>query len=451
MKIARYLIFIFVFVLPSNTYAQPATGTQIADFLTIDAESRIRYELMDNFDFNKNTNDHNNMVFMRSRLGFTFDMKKHVSMRLQLQDFRRWGDFNDTTGGNSSNLSDRADLTLREGYIDLLDLWDNQINIRLGRQPIFKGEERVFTDLDWNNIGLTHDAATMSYKPKAKQKYDLIFIAVEENDNQFNTSTLDDDAYLWSLYSEFDLKPFTKFEPYYIFQDYDSATLANHMPQVTSSGAAGDDAQIHTLGLLATGNLGSRFNWGFEGNYQFGKFGTYDLTGAYLLHGKLGYKTGWNLLDRFDINYDVYSGDRNSSDREINTYQPIFPYFYKHMGLIRWFAMKNMNVIKLSTGGNLGKKWQWDLDWYRFQRERREDDIFDAVTKSRTGWLVGVPSDDIGQTVDLFLTYPWKDNVTFTNTYSYIFAGKAVEQGRANGNNTYGGVLNIQSQIEVNF
>lgn len=424
-------------------------GLRISEYLTIGGELRTRYEILDNFDFTPNVADHNDMVFMRTRLGFDFDVNDDVVARIQLQDFRRWGDFQDATGSNSSNLSDKADFALREGYVDLRRIFSDKLSARIGRQAIHFGEERVFSDLDWNNVGLTHDAARITYQSGKARRHHLFYIAAEENDSLTAVNSAGE-AQLFGFYTEAPFGPFQRFDPYYVFQSYDSETLDAQIPQVLTSGASGGDANIHTFGLLASGQLGARWDWSAEGNYQTGDFGRFSLR-SHLFHGRLGYIAGSRHLDKLSASYSAYSGDKNSSDREINTYQPIFPYFYRTNGLIRWLAMKNMNTVKVSGHGNLAGKWDWAIDWYRFSREERSDDLYDAASRNAVAWIRRGNDGYFGQEVDLILTYPWKDDVSWTTSYSTIYPGSAIREARAAGGRGYSGVHNFVTQLEVSF
>ena len=117
-----------------------------------------------------------------------------------------------------------------------------------------------------------------------------MFIKVGES-SAADGKTIDNRAYVSGFYTSFFLKSFEKLEPYYFYQDYDSSTLPNLLPQIVSSDSQGKDYKVHTFGLLTKLNITENLFFGFEGNLQSGDFGTKNLE-SFLLHTKVGVETG---------------------------------------------------------------------------------------------------------------------------------------------------------------
>lgn len=438
---------------PSQVHADDdavSTGTRVADFMTIGGEIRPRYEVWNNFGANAVTRDHNDMVFMRSRLNFDFDIADHVFSRIQIQDVRRWGD----PASNASALTDAADISLREGFLELTDLAAGRFDVKIGRQAIIKGDERIFGDLDWHWLGRTHDAAIATWRQSENQKWDVIFIDVNDNDNTGLTASskggVDGDAFLWGLYGSLKLRPFTRFQPYWIYQDDDSSTLSALVPQAALTGQAGrGDFQIHTYGLLVSGELGDRWRWDAEGNAQSGSLGASRLN-AYLLHGKLGYDLRMSHIGRVSAAYDIYSGDQSRTDLKLGTYQPIFPSYYAHTGLLGRFGMKNLNQIQLAAGGRFVGDWNWRFDWRHFLLASRQDDLY-AANGTRFLATSAAGSRNVGDEYDLVLSWPWNKNVTFTTTGSLFSPGQAVRDSVRNAGGSPAQITSLNAQIEVKF
>ncbi|MEK8024313.1 MAG: alginate export family protein [Candidatus Hydrogenedentota bacterium] len=443
------LTVIFAIPLPSHAELEPSTGTRIADFATIGGEIRPRFEYSSNFGGDRAAREENEMVFMRTRANVDIDVSDQVFARIEIQDFRRWGD----PLSNASGTTDAADLVLREGYLELTDLWSGRISTKLGRQAIVRGEERLLGDLDWHRIGRTHDAAVVSLRPGESHRMDFLFISVTENDNIGSTaaakSGVDGDAFLWGMYGDIKWKPFTKFQPFWIYQDYDSSTLPALVPQVAGSGSSGSDFRVHTFGLLAGGEFLERWSWNAEGHYQAGDFGVRKLS-AYLAHGRLSYAPGLTHLSRISTSYDIYSGDRNAADNTIQTYQPVFPSYYEHTGRIGRLGMKNLDRFRLALSGAFLAGWQWRLDWHNFRSNSRADHLY-ATTGGVFLATGGAASRSVGNEYDASLSFPWKPNVTFTTTASVFHPGEASRQAVRNAGGAPGRTIDATAQVEVKF
>ena len=449
-----------------------SVGARLSEFVTIGGQMRPRYEILNDFDMNQNIPDNNNMVYMRTRLNFDFDITKNVSARIELQDNRRWGDFRDgpagvtgpnaprlVVGSNSSNLSDVGDITLREGYIYITDIW-NHWDVKAGRQAIIKGDERVFGDLDWHSFGgITHDAEIVTFRPTENQSWDFIAIAVAEGDNLPTaggnaTNNADQDAYLYSIYGDIKVPFLTRFQPYVVYQDYDSGIAGILIPQTVRAeniafGSNNDDYHAVTYGLLLSGEFADRWDWNFEGNYQTGDFGVMSLS-AHMIHGKLGFETRLKHWDKIAVSYDIYSGDENGTDADMNTYQPIFPSFHEHIGRMAWFGMKNLNRWRVALNGDLVKDWRWRFDWHHFLRDQGADHFWE---NDNSRWFGGGAnfSSTLANEFDIELSYPMNDNVKYVLSASFFNASDGMEQAASASGRQPENAFNYISQVTVDF
>lgn len=382
-----------------------------------------RYDYMDNYDFDNNTNDKKETFYARTRLGFDFGFK-NIGGRFQIRDFRQSGD-------SIRNFPDKSNTKVREAYIDLISIPSENIDITIGRQEIAKGEERILGTNDWHWIGYTHDAISIALKPTPYQKWNALFIKVGES-SVADRKTIDSRAYVSGFYTSFFLESFEKLEPYYFYQDYDSGSLPNLVPQIVSSGSQGKDYKVHTFGLLTKLNITENLFLGFEGNIQSGDFGNKNLE-SFLLHAKLGAETGIRKINSVILSYDIYSGDKDSNDNTINTYQPLFPSYYEHTGLIGWFGMKNLTDLRLSLSGIIFNSLTWKIDGHIFNVNTLEDGVYlpnnalyNFVYTGYTAPAVST-SYDLGREVDIILVLPLINEMSLTATISSLEPGKYVE------------------------
>jgi hypothetical protein len=89
-------------------------------------------------------------VAMRTRLGVGARVKPRVRLHVQLQDSRTMGEAGTTTG----NL-DRVDLHQAWAELDSLGGWP--ASLRVGRQELSYGDQRLVSPLDWSNTGRAWD------------------------------------------------------------------------------------------------------------------------------------------------------------------------------------------------------------------------------------------------------------------------------------------------------
>jgi len=135
--------------------------------LTIGGELRVRGEFRrgESWGFDK---DNQQFVHQRTRLRFGYDVSSDVHMHVELQDSRNWGvSAEDGNGGNlgaNQNDVNGEALGLREGYIAFSPI--RNLNVKLGRQKVVHGNQRLLGHFDWNNVGFSLDGGRWTYSSK---------------------------------------------------------------------------------------------------------------------------------------------------------------------------------------------------------------------------------------------------------------------------------------------
>ncbi|HEX8310442.1 MAG TPA: alginate export family protein, partial [Chthoniobacteraceae bacterium] len=137
--------------------------------LTFDIQERVRWELRDNnFDFDDRFNSvtDDNWFLQRFRLGLMIKPVSWFRMYAQVQDSREIdSDRPDIPGVFAAEGDDSFDL--RQAYVEFSDYKDFPLGVKIGRQILSYGDERLIGSFDWNNIGRTFDAVKLRYEEKS--------------------------------------------------------------------------------------------------------------------------------------------------------------------------------------------------------------------------------------------------------------------------------------------
>src|ERR1043165_6052114 len=140
----------------------------------------------------------------------------------------------------------------------------------------------------------------------------------------------------------------------------------------------------HTLGTRLWGKA-HQLDYNFEFVYQFGTFGKGDIS-AWTAASDTGYtfeSTPWK--PRLGLKADSTSGDRNPNDRDLETFNPLFPRgaYFSEAGLIGPANFIDLNPcldLRLTDQATL------ILGWDFFWRESSRDGLYNnAVTLDRKG------------------------------------------------------------------
>ncbi len=421
-----------------KTKAPEANPLSFADgLITIDIQERLRWELKDdNFDFNdavRTIND-DNWLLQRARIGVKVKPSSWLTFYAQAQDSREvLSDRADFPGLLGAEGDDSFDL--RQAYIELADYTKSPWGLKLGRQILSYGDERIVGAFDWNNIGRTFDAAKLTYKSGAltvdafaasvvvprrsgmnmsdfyngnETRREQIFSGIYASTTALGPQTTD--FYALHLHEE-QLVTSTNF--------ITLGTRIKSKPGTFAPASASDGKGVVT----APKPVG--FDYDFEGAYQTGEVKGLDLT-AFALHGGIGYTFDTACMPRLGVAFNYGSGDGDPSDGDVETFQNLFPTNHKFYGQMDVFSWQNMKDLEVSFKCAPTKKLTAKAEFHAFWLADTNDSWYRANGIATVRPLTPVAraaSDFVGYEVDATLTYTVSKNLSFEGGYSHFFAG----------------------------
>lgn len=239
--------------------------TTTAAQLTVDAQILPRLEVRDGYKILFDSGQAPALfVCQRSRLNLTYSADE-IKTRFSLQDVRVWGD--------ESNVSSTA-VTGDPASIDLFEAWIEYRNaagfaMRVGRQALNIDDQRLISQRNWNQNGLSYDALRLRYLPGDWQ-IDLFFSL---NNSRENTAG--------NQYPADRLKTLN----FLYLKGPISERLSNSLILLASGVTANDTSEV----IYMRGTLGDYWHYttgklDLRGAiyYQFGKNGAGQTVAAYL-------------------------------------------------------------------------------------------------------------------------------------------------------------------------
>lgn len=272
----------------------------------ISGEFRVRSEL-DGRDFLNRTYPQS-FTALRARLGIEKQINDHVSIFLQLQDSRVFGEEKNT-------LTNLKNLDLHQGYVIVQNIFDTPFYFKFGRFKLQYGKNKIFGPNDWHNVGRSFDGFLFGYNTD-KEKLDF-FITTHTNFMSYRAGA----AKVYQNYNYYDAPPDTGFNIFGFYNTYKiSNQLANEFYgyyEWDRSRPNGQDMHLQrfTVGT-AFGFNPNPFPLGFRAEvaYQGGKItfqNTKDIS-AFMILASLEYR----LSDfAISINADINSGGAPNSDK----------------------------------------------------------------------------------------------------------------------------------------
>lgn len=381
-----FLILICNLVLSTTLVAQEFTPSY-----KWQGEVRIRSEA-DMRDFNQKT-PANTYTLLRSRFGVEALPAENVRVYIQAQDSRVFGSERDVTGFNT--LSDTKNIDLHLGYIEMKQFLLHELTIRLGRQELSYGNERLVGAVGWHNVGRSFDGALFRFDFEHIM-LDAFGMNTVEVQPYTPAATSASTVYVRDAGQNFygvnlTLKSIKdhKLDTYLFYQWNRNQTLPNE-----------DDLRRFTLGTYAKGAFDS-FSYEAELAYQGGSIVGTDIS-AFLLAINAGYTFNESILNKFTVGYEYLSGTA-AGDTKYKSFDPMYHTGHKFYGFMDYF----INIPANTSGRGLTDMFARTT--FKFSNLISVNAWFHHFTLAQD--LVN--EKGLGQEIDITSTYKYNDVVTF--------------------------------------
>jgi hypothetical protein len=458
----------FMSSLAGETISKPDGGKIVADIkpdgnplsfadgrIVFDLQERVRWELRDNnFDFNDDINalTDDNWLLQRFRIGVMVRPTDWFRIYVQGQDSREINsdrpDFPGLLGAEGDDAFD-----LRQAYLEFSNYKEFPLGLKIGRQVLSYGDERLIGAFDWNNIGRTFDAVKIRFEqPKWWLDAFASSVVVPERGsyNQsdfFNGNELDRDQVfagvyfstsalgpqvidLYALYLHENTNP--RYFPTAL-GDSSFATLGVRIKSKPGAFAPPPDTVVATDGkTVVTAPAAPRpvgLDYDAELAFQTGEVRGMDLT-AFAAHAGVGYTFDASWLPRIAVEYNYASGDSDPLDTDVETFQNLFPTNHKFYGYMDLFSWQNIHNPAVSLRVQPTKTLSVQLDYHAFWLATTDDAWYRAngVTAVRPVTPTSRSADSYaGSEVDLTVTWNARKWLQIQAGYSHFFAGDYLE------------------------
>ncbi len=439
-------------------------------FIPLDADGRIYLtlggEMRQRFEHYSGSGVSNGSVDGRADSYYLARYLLHADLHLG-EDLRVFfqlkGNTEEGRRGGPRPSIDRDDFDVHQAFFDwrLPVRGDTTLLVRLGRQELAYGDDRLIDVREGPNVRQSFDAARLSLQDPG-YKVDALFArAVATNKGVFDDGYDLQQAEVWGLYATISL-PFLRrlhsadapaIDLYYLGYDrqngpFDQTARRGSPPATGHETRHSLGGRLHgTVFPLGGGPLTGEFHYDVEGLYQFGRFGDAGIS-AYEASFDLGYyfqrlPFGPNL----SLRLDVASGDADARDRRLQTFNPLFPkgiYFSEPSFLGPSNLIALHPVVDWHPRKNLGLMTTVIAYW----RQDTGDVIYNfngtpalpgspVATRPMRGNVPG-GSRYVGAEADAWLEWGINRHLTFDLSYSHFFAGTYARDSAAL-NNTPGG------------
>lgn len=464
--------------------------------LGVDMQARERFEYRENWiDFNDDYDLRDDVAMLqRLRFGLRIQPARWLTLYGQIQDSRTFfdetnGDLGDPFRGiraySASPVGTRefvlhnSSIDLRQGWVEFGGLEQGPFALRVGRQVLAYGDERLIGGFEWDNNARTFDAAKAQWKSDGFQIDAFAGWVVSHKNDRFNDPDTAD--LLAGVYSMISAVPAHQLDAYLLFRsksDVDFSTVFSDRPQ-QNGGNSAPPGDYFTFGCRAKSKDAALGPWDWNGEFSIqwgavvnpmGFYALDPLTGEHVpvdrigtrtintlrqdllacaAHVEFGYTIECPWRPRLHVGYSYGSGDENPSDGECGTFQNMFPTNHKFYGYMDRFSWQNMHNPEVGVTLKPTAAVQMTLDYHMFWLDETEDSWRFAAQEPVGGQgryanallggtpvpetavlgrniLRGAPSSFVGSELDFVVSWKVAKWLKLEGGYCHFFAGDYV-------------------------
>lgn len=401
--------------------------------LRLDVGGSVRFRYDFNQDFNQQRyadqrsralrSDH--FLLQRTRLECNLHLGEEARFFVQLQDARAWGSDLEEDDFNWRLYSCPSwnPLDLRQAYLEWLHIAGTPFGMKIGRQAIFYGDNRIWGPGEWGNVGrYTWDAVKLIADTAFAEVHGIFANRIRYDPDSFDEHDSRLDAF--GLYAMVKKLPF-RLDLFWVGK--------RTRPQMTANAhGATLDLDTHTLGFYIDGKV-QRWDYGSTLAHQFGKRNGLDVS-AWGGNARLGYTFPHPWQPRLGVEFSYASGDRDPTDNRFETFDGVFGAIDRVYGRMNFFSWMNLQDYQLSFSCKPHPKAKLSVDYHFFRLDEPRDAWYwcsGRPARSDGGQRLdtsGRSGRDLGHEIDIIASYNHNKHLKFMAGYAHFFPGTFIER-----------------------
>jgi hypothetical protein len=339
--------------------------------------------------------------------------------------------FTDVFAGQGNDI-----VRLYQAYIEMNDIADYPVQVRLGRQELVYGREWLVgnNDAGINFSGLAFDAAKVRYADDMFA-VDVWWAKLVDLTSTHQLGLLgeveeDGDIDFYGVYGSYMGLENITIDAYWLFMRSATSLIGFDTK---------DNVNLHTVGARVAGSMDlelGMLDYGVEGAAQFGDndipedFAGNDSGdfGGWALNAMAGFTFATDYSPRIEAEYAYFSGDDDASDGDTDEFIRMFSDV--HYGVINMGGnldrdTTNLHIVRLGASAVPVDKVKVRLDAYYFLLA--EDDEDGGGKTFGVPQFVADPDDAVGWELDLAVDYQYTEDLLLTAGWAHFFPDDAIK------------------------
>ncbi|MDF2191541.1 alginate export family protein [Paraflavitalea sp. CAU 1676] len=329
-------------------------------YLSMGGDIRYQYQRFTNENWGESPKDNDGFILTRYLAHADFHAGEHFRTFVQLQSSFANGKV------TPPSPVDENQLDLHQAFADIAftNNKTQSLTLRMGRQELLYGSQRLVAVRDGPNNRQSFDAARLLYKRRTWNA-DIFYSRFVQSKKLIFDDGFTNNTRFWGAYLVKNRIP--------LINNVDIYYFGLLKKNAKFDDGAGKELR-HSLGSRIWNN-NKFWRYDIEGLYQFGAFAGKTIS-AWTFSVNTGYKfANTAMKPEAGIKTELISGDASYNDNKLQTFNPLFPrggYF----GLVSIIGPANLFDIHPSLSLDLARGLYFNMDYDIFWRYSLNDGIY---------------------------------------------------------------------------
>ncbi len=372
-------------------------------------EFRQRLEGFDGLGFNAASDDH--YYLSRVRLNATVVTSRRLSFQLQVQDARVAQKTVPPTGAPF-----KAAFDVRQGFADIGSA-ESRVALRVGRQELAYGDQRLVGHLGWSNAARSFDAAKLSVRGSRLQLDVFAASVVRILDGELDKSG-NGNRFAGAYAVAPSLVPNGSLEPYLFWR---------HDQNIRSEAGTPGTLDVATIGLRWVGRLPGNVEYNTDTALQTGSVAADDIS-AWAGHYQLRSPAAGRAAFRVSSEFNYASGDANPSDGTRGTFDQLYPTGHDKYGLADQVGWRNIRHARAGIELTPFRGLPVIASYHSWWVNEKRDGLYNSGGALLARVAAGAASSHVGQEIDVQVTKAIAPQLQVAAGYAHIFTGRFLQE-----------------------
>ncbi len=396
---------------PDTSFFQPATELDqvLPPWLQFSGSERVRTEDQEDIGFKAKHADFH--VLNQLWLGVAIRPASWLSFFGQAQDARMF-----LNGVLASAPPYENTWDLHQAWVQLWDTEKYPVTLRVGRQELNFGEQRLVGASPWLNTPRVFDAALATFRFNGVRLDTFASSVVNSVDGQMDHHKQGNPFY--GAYGTLGkLIPKASIEPYAFWRLAPTGYAAAY-----ANGAKGH-LDEGTFGVRIAGKLPAHFDYSTEMARQTGTLGTSNIA-AWAGHWVAGrtFETAWT--PRAYVEYNFASGTSNPTGNTVGTFDQLYPSGHDKFGLTDQVGWRNIKDLRTGIEAKPLRKLTCSTTFHDYWLADARDGLYTATGAVVAKSPAGAAGTHVGEELDFQGIYKWNKAIQFGAGYGQLFTGQ---------------------------